>query len=510
MIFSRADSILEELPDIIMELDIDNVYRWANKAGLEFFGDDVIGKDASSYCDDRADTCVDIMSLLNGDDSPSHMEGWQRRRDGEMRLLGWSCRPLRDDGGSITGAYVTARDITERTRIDEQIRQHNRMFENTIESLLHPFYVLDVNTYKIVMANKATAIYGDIRIGSTCYSLTHNRETPCGGSEHSCPIEEVRRTKKPVVLEHIHYDREGSPRHIEVHGYPIFDGKGEVVQMIEYGLDITERKKAEEELIRTNRRMKEDLEAAAVIQKSLLPPEYAEIEGVRIASAFQPCDELGGDIFNVFRLDDRNLGVYILDVSGHGVSASLLSVALSRILSTPPDRSSLLRQRVDGSSDYHLVHPVEVAEKLNRQFPMDPDKLQYFTMVYGILDMETYIFRYVVAGHQRPIFVSERSGAICIDKGGLPIGFLPDSKYEECSQQMKPGDRLFLYSDGIVETTSPGDEEFGQARLISSLARSRGLPLGDNIASMLYEVEKWQRGGKLTDDVSVLGIEIMK
>ncbi len=509
MILSRADSILEDLPDIIMELDTGNVYRWANKAGVKFFGEDVVGKDASFFCENETGSCGDFLSQLNSDGSKTLVESWQRRRDGEMRLMDWSCSPLKDDDGAVTGAYVTARDITEKTLIDEQIRQHNRILNDTIESLTHPFYVLDINTYEIVMANKATAIYGDITEGSTCYALTHNRETPCGGSEHTCPIAEVRRTKRPVTLEHIHFDRDGNPRHIEVHGHPILNDEGDVVQMIEYGLDITERKKAEEELLQANKRMKDDLEAAAEIQKSLLPPKYAEIDRVRVASAFEPCDELGGDVFNVFKLDEKHLGVYILDVSGHGLSASLLSVTLSRILSPTQDQTSLLIRHVEGSSNYHLVQPAEVAAKLNRQFPMNPDKLQYFTLIYGILDLETYEFRHVVAGHPRPIFISHDSRAVCIEEGGLPVGFLPDSSYRECSIHMKPGDRLFLYSDGILETTSPDDVEFGQTRLISSLDRNKGLSLEKNISSMLYEVEKWQRGGKLTDDVSILGIEIM-
>jgi sigma-B regulation protein RsbU (phosphoserine phosphatase) len=127
-----------------------------------------------------------------------------------------------------------------------------------------------------------------------------------------------------------------------------------------------------------------------------------------------------------------------------------------------------------------------------------------------VLDLETYEFRYVVAGHPRPVLISRSSKAICVDEAGLPIGTLWDSHYEECSVRMKPGDRLFLYSDGILETTSPEDVEYGQARLISALDRHKNLPLGESIAEMLYEVEKWQRGGKITDDVSVLGIEISR
>ncbi len=510
LILSRAASILADLPDIIMELDTGNVCTWANRAGLEFFGDDVVGSTVSQFFEGEQNTCKDVRSMSNGAEPAVYIETRQRRKDKEMRLLAWSCRAHRDEVGKVTGACATARDITGQTRIDEQILMHNKMIENTIESLLHPFYVLDVKTYRVLMANKATAIYGNITEDSTCYALTHNRETPCSGSDHVCPLKEVQRTKRPVTLEHLHYDREGNPRYIEVHGYPVMDAKGEVIQMIEYGFDITERKKAEKELLRVNERMKNDLGAAAEIQRSLLPPEYAEIQGVRFASAFRPCDELGGDIFNAFQLDGRHLGLYILDVSGHGVSAALLSVTLSRILSPPPDQSSLLRQQIGNSAEYHLVQPVEVANKLNRQFPMKPDKLQYFTLVYGILDLETHDFRYVVAGHPRPIHISRNSGAICIDDGGIPIGALRDSRYVECSINLEPGDRLFLYSDGITETTSPDDVEFGQDRLIKTLDRSHGMPLTKSISSMLEDVDAWRSGGRLTDDVSILGVEIME
>jgi PAS domain S-box-containing protein len=510
LIRSKAASILADLPDIIMELDTGNVCTWANKAGLEFFGDDVVGSTVSRFFEGEQDTSKDVQFCSNVGNSAIKMETWQRRKDNEIRLLAWSCRAHRDEIGEVTGACATARDITEQTRIDEQILMHNKMIENTIESLLHPFYVLDVNTYRILMANKATAIYGNITEDSTCYALTHNRETPCSGSEHVCPLKEVQRTKRPVTLEHLHYDREGNPMYIEVHGYPVMDSKGEVVQMIEYEFDITERKNAEKELLRGNERMKNDLEAAAEIQKSLLPPDYAEIKGVSFASAFRPCDELGGDIFNAFQLDGRHLGLYILDVSGHGVSAALLSVTLSRILSPQPDQSSLLRQQIGSSAEYHLVQPAEVANKLNRQFPMKPDKLQYFTLVYGILDLETHDFRYVVAGHPRPIHISRNSGAICIDDGGIPIGALRDSRYVECSINLKPGDRLFLYSDGIMETTSPDDVEFGQGRLIETLDSSHDIPLRKSISSLLEDVDAWRGGGRLTDDVSILGVEIME
>jgi len=130
---------------------------------------------------------------------------------------------------------------------EAELRQQNAFFHHMLESLTHPFYVLDANTYEIILANSAARL-GDLRAKPTCYALTHRRQTPCDGVEHLCPLMEVKRTKKPVVVEHLHYDIDGNPRQMEVHAYPIFDEQGNVVQMIEYSLDISERKRLEQEV----------------------------------------------------------------------------------------------------------------------------------------------------------------------------------------------------------------------------------------------------------------------
>ena len=129
-------------------------------------------------------------------------------------------------------------------QVEEKLSQQNEFFNNMLESLTHPFYVLDVNDYSIKIANSAARL-GDLSSKPTCYGLTHKRSEPCDGVEHTCPMQEVKKTKKPFTVEHIHYDINGNPRDMEVHAYPIFDAKGNIVQMIEYSLDITERKKLE-------------------------------------------------------------------------------------------------------------------------------------------------------------------------------------------------------------------------------------------------------------------------
>lgn len=128
----------------------------------------------------------------------------------------------------------------------EALRRQARFLSHVIESLHHPFYVIDATDFTVRLANSA-ARFGDLEGRPTCYQLTHGRSEPCSGDQHVCPLETVRRTKRPATVEHIHYNAEGEPRNVEVHAHPIVDEQGKVVQMIEYALDITDRKKQEEE-----------------------------------------------------------------------------------------------------------------------------------------------------------------------------------------------------------------------------------------------------------------------
>jgi PAS domain S-box-containing protein len=123
---SRYEAILTAVPDIIMEVDADKVYTWANQAGFEFFGEDVLGKEAAFYFEGEQDTYGMVQPLFNGDENVIYLESWQRRKDGEKRLLTWWCRVLKDANGNVTGALSTARDITQRKRAEEELRKLNR------------------------------------------------------------------------------------------------------------------------------------------------------------------------------------------------------------------------------------------------------------------------------------------------------------------------------------------------------------------------------------------------
>ena len=139
---------------------------------------------------------------------------------------------------------IVLRDITEQKAIEIDNKKQHQFLSNIVESLTQPFYVVNVKDYSIAIANSTARGQNALEAATTCYALTYERKTPCDGEKTPCPLKEVVRTRSAISLEHVLVDENGEKRYFEFHGYPIFDARGNVSQMIEYSIDITERKKA--------------------------------------------------------------------------------------------------------------------------------------------------------------------------------------------------------------------------------------------------------------------------
>lgn len=260
------------------------------------------------------------------------------------------------------------------------------------------------------------------------------------------------------------------------------------------------------QLAKTNVRMSRDLKAAAKIQRTFLPRAWPKIPGVEFAWCYQPCDELAGDGLNIIPLGDGRVGVYIFDVSGHGVSSALLSVTLSRLLSPPSDASSILIRDHD-VLDLDVTQPAEVADLLNRLFPFDTATEQFATLMYGVLDVGSGMFRHVSAGQPGPLHLPAGGQPVILESPGFPIGLAEEPYGQQCIH-LAAGDRLYLYSDGVPDAMNSSREQFGDARLMEAIARGRSAPLEDAIAALLREIARWQGSERPHDDISIVAIEI--
>jgi sigma-B regulation protein RsbU (phosphoserine phosphatase) len=265
-----------------------------------------------------------------------------------------------------------------------------------------------------------------------------------------------------------------------------------------------------DQLEQNNARMTRDLEAAARIQHSLLPAGDVQMEKLQVAWRYIPCDELAGDFLNFFPLDDDHVALYVVDVSGHGVASSLLSVTVARSLTRHVTASSILA-RPDEAGKIVVSTPADVAAVLNQRFPMEDMGELYFTMFYGTLNIRTGELRYVSAGHPPPVlFRAGDEAPNLLPAEGFAIGWIEDVEYEEESVSLAPGDRLFLFSDGVPEAMDKDLEELGDERMLQSIAETKGQSLDDAVKHVKLTVDDWCRVNGPKDDVSILAVEIPK
>jgi phosphoserine phosphatase RsbU/P len=154
-----------------------------------------------------------------------------------------------------------------------------------------------------------------------------------------------------------------------------------------------------------------------------------------------------------------------------------------------------------------------VAERLNRHFVFDQTIGQFFTIFYGVLDMRGRVCRYVSTGHPPPIHVGSAGDVRVLESSGLPVGiFLPSESgyqpFEEREIELNPGDRLYIYSDGVIERRNGQSADFGLNNLNRVLVDSRDQSLEESLDSVFESVQLWGDGRPLADDLSMLALKV--
>ncbi len=237
--------------------------------------------------------------------------------------------------------------------------------------------------------------------------------------------------------------------------------------------------------------LRRDLEAAAMIQKVMLPGP-GTIESVRHSGFYMPSSLIAGDTYNVTRKPDGTVGFFQIDVAGHGAGAALVSVAGQHTLS-----QALLSRRDDETLE-------QVLANVNNQWPPD---LPYFTTIFGEIDAVEPRAKIVQAGHPCPVHIRSDGTVELLGESGYPIGMLSQVSYDGLEIEFGQGDRLLIYSDGVVETENKAGEFYSQDRLLELVARHASLPTDEMLATLQASLRNWRGGATLTDDVSVLIVE---
>lgn len=252
-------------------------------------------------------------------------------------------------------------------------------------------------------------------------------------------------------------------------------------------------KSFKQELEKKQKSIAKDLKLAKNIQKGLIPEIIPDWNGIQFWTGFYPMQEVSGDYYDYFPLSSDRLGVSVCDVSGHGVPAAFIT-ALSKLL----------------FSNYKHPKPSDTFKNINRDL-LDLVKQQGYTTCVYVLIHNDYKVVYSIAGHPRPILYRQKTKkAESLDGEGTFLGMFPDAgeTYKDYSIQMEPGDKIFLYTDGVTEAENDQGEAFGEDRLIEEIQNVGELSIQDSIEKILAKHKEFTVGTDPMDDITLLGFQL--
>ena len=234
-------------------------------------------------------------------------------------------------------------------------------------------------------------------------------------------------------------------------------------------------------------RKQAELSFALEVQRALFPRTLPNSGGLEFTAVCIPARGISGDYYDVMELPDGRLVFAIADISGKGISAAILMANLQAVMRT-------LAQT--GKS------PKEVCSSLNRHLHQVTDAAKFATFFYAEWDIAERTLTYINAGHHLPIIKGACNGGR-LDKGGLPLGIVPNYDYDVGEVTLTPGDVMVLYSDGITEAENENEEEFGEARLSAVIEAYCKESLSEIQRQILLAVRNWA-GNEPSDDMTLL------
>lgn len=293
---------------------------------------------------------------------------------------------------------------------------------------------------------------------------------------------------------------DGAETPVEVSASPLRGAEGTLFGLLYVFRRTSERERVQHLVLR-------ELEELARLAKRNLPARDARLPGCRVDWIFHPSELSGGDVVGYAALDAGRAGFWAVDVIGQGVTSALFSLLLHSVLSVDTDRGGILVASRCEEPRRQVRDPADVVRELNRRFYLEQDRNPFFTLAYGVLDADRGILGLVRAGHPHPLFVRADGTTRVLRPEGYAIGLFPRAEAVVEEVRFAKGDRLLLYSDGLVGATNAGGERFGSTRLSELARRHRDTGLREMVEAIDAEVVAFSGGGAFADDVSLLVVE---
>ncbi len=257
-------------------------------------------------------------------------------------------------------------------------------------------------------------------------------------------------------------------------------------------------KKANEELRIINSRMFRELQMAERVQKSIIPSskDFPDRKEIGFGSKYSAMENIGGDLYDVIKIEDNVYGCMIADVSGHGVPAALITSMVKVFFTSHSNKET-------GTKD--------ICKNVNDDmFKLIGDLQDYVTAYYGKLNLETSEFEYTNAGHHPALLIRKKDNKIeKLDTEGFFIGALDQNTYESNKVKLEPGDRILMFTDGIIEAQNPEGEMYEYDRLLDYIQKNSHLKPKEFVDGLVENVDKFCKDEPPHDDRAILFIEFV-
>jgi sigma-B regulation protein RsbU (phosphoserine phosphatase) len=347
---------------------------------------------------------------------------------------------------------------------------------NIIDGMRDWVRVLDINDNVLYMNKPMKHAFANCPPGKKCYEYIGRLE-PCENCISRKAVFNDRAFEKEEQIEDDFFS---------VMSSPVKNIEGEIIGVVEVLRNITVVKKLQGNLLIQNKKLQDDLEVAHKLQCRLLPHHSPE-DKLNFSFIYHPCEHLGGDFIDIFKIDESHTAIYISDVSGHGVSASMLTIFL---------RSAI---------DKHNLSPSYVLQKLYTEFntnDFDPDL--YIAMFFAIINVNEKTVTYSNAGLNVPPIVFGPNRLEFLRIPGIPISnWVEKPSYIDNQIHLGKDDKIFFYTDGIIEIKDQDNRQYGEERLLNKLLKSSISP-----SSTLNSILKDAMSFASLDSVSNAGDDI--
>jgi sigma-B regulation protein RsbU (phosphoserine phosphatase) len=464
----------------------------------------------------------EFIQLMQQNDTVTNFESRIYRKDGSIIWIAENVHAVRDAQGRLVHYEGTVEDITQRKLAEEKLRDSEALYHSLVETLPQSIYRKDIED-RFTFVNQLFCQ----TLGRTAAEILGRTDAdfypPKLAAKYQREDRRVIETRKTFNAVEERAQPGGEKNYVQVVKTPLYDAHGGVIGLQGIFWDITEQKRAEEQirqatlelgrsreaLRKKNEEMEEDLKMAREIQQTMLPQKYPSFprnaaageSRFRFSHRYLPTGAVGGDYFNVLALSDSQAGVFICDVMGHGVRSALIAAMVWALVEE--------LKPLGGDPGRLLTH-------LNRDLCAilkHTGSPTLTTAFYLVADAATGQLRYANAGHPKPLLVHRATGTVesLGNAGGKPnaaLGLFEDAAYETTQRPLSEGDLVMLFTDGLYEVEGRNQVLYTHEMLVQAVGARTKLPVAELFDELLVEIGQFALGQDFADDVCLVGMEV--